>query len=120
MKCVELFGAPQLLRISRKAHSSNLRSGREFLRVKTFPFPLTVNDRVAQCAAMGRAYCFAVIGLLVFIRVTPGTGIQRRLERADGFPFMLRMTIDTAQPGLRVRPGDGADKGVGRMTGSTR
>ena len=69
---------------------------------------------------MWSANCFAVVGLLVFIRVTPRTGIQRRLQWTDGLPFMLRMTVDTAETSIRVRPGDGADKSVGGMTGLAR
>ena len=66
---------------------------------------------------MRSADCMAIVTFAVLVGVTPGARIQRKLHRLDAFFGMLRMTVQTAYAGSGVRPGDGADKGFGSVTG---
>src|SRR2546426_10855910 len=85
VKRVKLFTAPHLLGIGRKTRSRDLRSSRELLRIKTFPFPFAIDHRIAQRSAVRSLECTAIVSFEVLVRVTPGTRIQSRLHRLDAF-----------------------------------
>src|SRR5881397_887484 len=115
MEQVELFTAPLLLAIDRQTRSSDLWSGRELLRIKAFPFPLTIDHGIAQRSAVRSAEFVSIVSLTVVVGMTPGAGIQRRLHRLDAFFAMFRMTAQTADPGGGVRRGHGPDKRIGSV-----
>ena len=95
MQRVKLFAAPCVVVVRRQASYGNLL-GRPLFFLQTFPFPLLINHRIPEGAAVRGSDFPSIVGFVVAVPVASRASCKSGVPRLEFRAVVFCMTVDTA------------------------